>query len=133
MNNSTRRNLLAKLGLGAAAIAAISVTGISQTAHAEQLAPIDIKRSVTVTAVAEKLQVSVGISPIAKGVVITAKASDAPQIGISNDGKLLNLGVSILGDKVTITGLDSMVNRAAAGRCTITTGDIDLAVKAKAI
>ena len=135
MNNTTRRNLLAKLGLGAAAIAALSVGGISQTAQAgEDLIPIDIKRSVMITAPANSMQVTVSIAPPAGGVTLTTKVADAPLIGFTKDGKSLNLGVTVQGDKVTIQGLDTLVNRAAAsGRCTISTGDIDLALKTKAI
>ncbi|PRQ05839.1 hypothetical protein ENSA5_01590 [Enhygromyxa salina] len=130
MKNSTRRNLLAKLGVGAAAAAALAVSGTSSTANAGAV-PINPKRVVEMQVEGTKLQVAVRIDPKQGGFVMQASPLEGePKLGLTKTGHTLNLGVSVKNNGVSIAGLDAVLNRAASansGRCWF--DDVDVAVK----
>lgn len=120
MKNTTRRSLLRKLGAGATAMAAVAVAGTSATAKAAELKPLDPNRTVVIPAPQEQIQVAVSIGP--DGFELTSEPTDVPQIGVSDDAKTLFLGIFVDNENMAITGLDTVLNRAAAasGRCNIT-------------
>jgi hypothetical protein len=125
MKNTTRRSLLNKLGLGAAALAAITVAGTSNLASAKMI-PINPNRTVQVGIPAPSLQVTVKFGP--QGFVLTSQANDAPIAGISQDRLSLRLGVQFNQQSVAITGLDSVINRAqSAGRCWMDDVNVEVA------
>ena len=119
MKNTTRRNLFKKLGVGAAAVAALTVAGTSQSAKAA--APVDPKRAVSVEGKNGDFQVVVALGGTGQsaGVFLDMFASSTPKLGLY-DTKHLGLGVKVSNNTVSIRGLDSLVNRAyaaQAGRC----------------
>lgn len=125
VKNETRRNLLTKLGMGAAAITVMSAAG---TAAAQVPAKLPsklpqslrtgVKVNLTKPVNPQALQVRVAITSI--GMVIDAQAIDKPLVGLANDDRVLQLGV-VLDPKggVEIQGLNGIIGRAAAegGRC----------------
>lgn len=120
MKNTTRRNLFKKLGVGAAAIAALSVAGTSQTAKAGP-APVDPKRTVSVEGKDGNYQVVVALGGTGQsvGVFLDMFESNSPKLGLY-DAQHLGLGVKVSDGKVSIRGLDALVNRSyalQAGRC----------------
>lgn len=132
MNNTTRRSLFKKLGVGAAAVAALSVAGTSKTAKAG-LAPIDPKRAVQVQAQGEanyQIIAALGGNGKTAGVFLDMFPHEQPEFGLLEDNSLLGLGVRVEGETVTIRGLDTLVNRGElqAARCTIEDVNIEIGV-----
>jgi len=126
VKNDTRRNLLTKLGMGAAAITVMSTAG----AAAAQEPKVLSKSKLPVLSAGTRVQLVKPLTPQAlqvrvavtsMGVVIDAQAIEKPMSGLANDNKILQLGV-ILDARggVEIQGLNSLLdraNQAAAGRC----------------
>lgn len=126
MKNETRRGLLTKLGMGAAAITVMSAAG---TAAAEVPKPMlpgklpTLRSAVKVNLLKpvnpQTLQVRVAITSV--GMVIDAQQIDKPLVGLAAEDRVLQLGV-VLDPKggVDIQGLNAVIGRAqnaAAGRC----------------
>ena len=125
VKSETRRNLLTKLGMGAAAITVMSAAGTAAAQVPAKLPgklPQPLRNSVKVNLSKpvnpQSLQVRVAITSI--GLVVGAQAIDKPLVGLANDNRVLQLGV-VLDPKggVEIQGLNGIINRAAAegGRC----------------
>lgn len=126
VKNETRRGLLTKLGMGAAAITVMSAAGTAaaQAPKLPQPGKLPLLRSgVRVNLLKpvnpQTLQVRVAITSV--GMVVDAQPIDKALTGLANDNKVLQLGV-VLDPKggVEIQGLNSVIGRAqaaAAGRC----------------
>lgn len=147
MKQESRRQILSKLGLGAAALAVSSVAGVSQASAAgwQPTDEYDFAQAFT-------NNISFSISPAPKNgnkmlVVIAGdgnglkvakvaytSAYDSRNTGLAADGMSLTLGVTVnmasTKGGVSIMGLDTLLNRqgTANGRCTVTTGDISLPI-----
>lgn len=126
VKNETRRNLLTKLGMGAAAITVMSTAGAAAAEEPKvfnkaklPVLKASTKIQLSKPLIPQALQVRVAVTPV--GVVIDAQAIDKPMSGLANDNRILQLGV-ILDPRggVEIQGLNALVdraNQAAAGRC----------------
>lgn len=125
MKNETRRGLLTKLGMGAAAITVMSAAGTAaaQAPKFPGKLPQPLRAGVKVNLLKpvnpQSLQVRVAIT--SAGMVIDAQPIDKALVGVANDNRVLQLGV-VLDPKggVEIQGLNSIIGRAqqaAAGRC----------------
>ncbi len=133
MKNSTRRQLLAKLGAGAAAVTTVAVAGtaaagpiLEQKVMPKQLPQNLEKLNVQIgdaalvkvqPAKSQNLQVHVAITK--NGVAVDARPiKGAPVLGLSKDRKVLNLGVQVDGGGVKIAGTNALIAAAASdGRC----------------
>jgi hypothetical protein len=132
VKNSSRRNLLAKLGTGAAAAAALSVAGTSTVARAASSAPkkgatalVNPKSVKTLAVKGKKLEVVVSMNKDAKkGLAVSASPNAKPRIGVRKGA--LHLGVSVSDRGVSITGLDSVLSHSADGRCVISDNSVAL-------
>ena len=127
MQDETRRNLLTKLGMGAAAITVMSAAGVAaaQEPALNKAKLPDLKLSTRVQLTRplaqQALQVRVAVTSV--GMVVDAQQIDKPLTGLANDGRVLQLGV-VLDPRggIEIQGLNAVLNRgaqAAAGRCWI--------------
>jgi hypothetical protein len=133
MTKNTRREMLAKLGAGAAALTTLGVATLAgaQTKDAVVRPPSKAvlaaasRNKVRISPGDTNVQINVGIDK--QGLVLVTQRLDAvePKIGLSSDRKILQLGLKIKGGLVEVTGLDSVLNRggnvAAEGRCTMRT------------
>ncbi len=135
MKNDTRRELLTKLGIGAAAAVAVAATPKTAAAGpipAQQLPktlPKNLPGKLKLTSASRvqlvkpleprTLQVRVAVTKA--GVVIDASATPKVKVGLTKDRKVLQLGVQVdsVGG-VNVLGLNALVEAAAAsgsGRC----------------
>ena len=131
MKNTTRREMLAKLGASAAALTTVAVAGVAaaQTKMAPIKAPTrailasKARNQFKVTTADATVQLTVGIDK--QGVVVQSKRiTVAPKLGLTSDRKLLQLGLKIKGGNIEVLGLNSILNpgsTAAEGRCTMRT------------
>lgn len=134
MTKNTRREMLAKLGAGAAALTTIAVAGLAgaQTVAKEPIArlpkaslAIASRNRVKITPGDTNVQLNVGIDK--QGLIISSQRLDTkePKVGLSQDRKILQLGLRVKDGNVEVLGLDSVLNRggsvAAEGRCTMRT------------
>jgi len=132
VKKSSRRNLLAKLGTGAAAATVLSVAGAPNTAHAGNAAPtkkgtttlVNPKSVKKLTVKGKKLQIVVSMNKdVKKGLSVSASPNSRPRIGVNKGA--LHLGVSITDGTVSITGLDSVLqNNVGGGRCVISDNEV---------
>lgn len=127
MEKGTRRELLAKLGIGAAAVTAVAVASTAATAEA-QVPKLPTKKPVFGVGVrvnpvkpvpVTQLQIRAAVT--LQGIVLDAQPSDKIVTGFAKDNRVLQLGVIV--DKlggVEVQGLNSLLDRAAesgGGRC----------------
>lgn len=146
MKNTTRRNLLARLGAGAAAVTTVAVAGSASAAPtsvskktatatvARDLAKLEVAAStmVRVPPKTQELKVHVGLSK--KGVEVSTASKGS--LGLNRAGTQATLGIKVTPAGVEISGLNAFVNRpqaAAVSRCTITTRDVEVGIGKKAI
>jgi len=129
MNQTSRREMFAKLGAGAAALTALSVAGTAAAAPitAVKTTPTRIavtspRTEVLVKSGQTSIQVNVGID---KQGFIFQTSSSSSKVGLTSDAKVLQLGVKIKDGGVEVTGLEGLLNRggdvSAEGRCTMRT------------
>ena len=132
MNNESRRGMLTKLGMGAAAVMTVAAaTGNANAAPNPKLPPSkkpgklpqSLRSSVRVNMnklPSRNLQVRVAVTSV--GVVLDAAQIDSPVSGLTSDNRVLQLGVLIDGKGgIEVQGLNSLLDRmgqvAAEGRC----------------
>ncbi|HET9955755.1 MAG TPA: hypothetical protein VFQ61_14675 [Polyangiaceae bacterium] len=130
MKNTTRREILGKLGASAAALTTLSVAGVA--AAQAQVAKVAPTKAILATEARTRVklapgdatvQINVGIDR--KGFILqTQRLTGAePKVGLTAEGKVLQLGLKIKDGVVDVIGLDSVLNRpgnvAAEGRCTM--------------
>ena len=127
MQDETRRNLLTKLGMGAAAITVMSAAGVAAAQepalNKAKLPALKVGTRVQLIKPLAPQAIQVRVAVTSVGMVIDAQQIEKPLTGLANDGRILQLGV-VLDPKggVEIQGLNAVLDRGgqvAAGRCWI--------------
>jgi len=135
MKNDTRRELLTKLGIGAAAVVAVAATPKSAEAAPilQQQFPKTIPKTlpgqlkltsasrVQLIKPIEPRTLQVRVAVTKAGVIIDAAPTPKIAVGLSKNRRLLQLGVQVdsIGG-ISVLGLNSLVQAAAeagSGRC----------------